>query len=146
VTAPAVLEAASSEACRARCIVCGGSLGGDRPSTATACSCHPEAAKPSYNPRHDAEYPDRLLNDLIGHKGSWRRLHVIYSGNHETVREAIEIGRRIGLMIEGDRALGYRYTGFRRIRKVHVAKAERWPADHRKGGGPRNVHEGPRRP
>lgn len=80
-----------------------------------------------YNARHDPDYPDRLLNDLVDHRGQWRALHKLFGGDFETVREAVAMGRRVGLQIEGDHDRGYRYVGFRRIRKVRVAKAEAWP-------------------
>jgi hypothetical protein len=84
-------------------------------------------APEGYNARHDPDYPDRLLNDLVDHKWQWRALHRLFGGDFETVREAVAMGRRIGLQIEGDHDHGYRYVGFRRIRKVRVAKASAWP-------------------
>jgi hypothetical protein len=47
----------------------------------------------------------------------------------ETVRDAVQMGRNLGFVIEGDHELGYRYVGFRRIRKVRVAKAVEWPSE-----------------
>jgi hypothetical protein len=84
-----------------------------------------------YNPRHDPEYADRLLNDLIEHRLEWRKLHRLYGGNCETVREAVALGRRAGLVIEGDRRLGYRFVCFRRRREghLHALRASVWPVD-----------------
>jgi hypothetical protein len=81
----------------------------------------------SYNPRHDPDFPDILIGDLLRHFGEWRQLGQIYAADVWAVRDVVEIGRRLGLVIEGDRQRGYRLVGFQRRRYVHVRKASAWP-------------------
>lgn len=91
-------------------------------------------AKPPLHPTHDRTFPDRLVNDLIQHYGEWRKLASLYAWHVEIpdryllTREVIEGARRIGMVIEGDKQLGYRLTGFRRRPYVHAAKEMDWPA------------------
>lgn len=83
------------------------------------------------HPRHDPAFVDRCLNDLIWHVGEWRHLGQRYAAHVESgercqvVRDAVEIGKRIGLLIEGDARLGYRCTGFKRRRYVRSGEVVR---------------------
>lgn len=86
------------------------------------------------NPLWDPSYIDIVLNDLIDHKYHWRDPNGLFTAIVECACErswivdrAIQAGRRIGLVIEGDRGRGYRYLGFQRIHNVHLRKALAWP-------------------
>ena len=69
-------------------------------------------AGPEYNPRWDPDYRRRVLLDLFTHWGCWRQLHKTIGGDFETVREAVERGRVLGFVIEGDHELGYRVIDY----------------------------------
>lgn len=89
------------------------------------------------HPRHDYAFADRIANDLLQHFGQWRTLPSLYApkvpDRCEIVRDVIERLKRVGFIIEGDRRLGYRLTGFHGFRYVHVVKALTEQAEHRPG-------------
>ena len=89
-----------------------------------------------YNPRHDPDYVDHVVEDLMSHWGCWRRLHETVGGDFEAVRDAVEIARRLGFVVEGDRALGYRAVRFHRRRHLHAARACVWPLEEREEQDP----------
>lgn len=94
---------------------------------------------PARHPRWDPGFADRCINDLMQHLGQWRDLGGLYASHIESferctvVRDAIAGARRVGLIIEGDRRLGYRLTGFKGFRYVHVNKALAWPPTPERG-------------
>jgi hypothetical protein len=67
----------------------------------------------TYHPRHDPDFADRLLRDLVAHPGEFRPLGRLYAPgvpSHERsccVRDAIVRHRRHGYTIVGDRVRGY---------------------------------------
>ena len=83
-------------------------------------------------PRHDAEFVDRCLVDLMQHYGQWRRLGQLYAAEVPSfdracvVRDAVERGRRLGLQIEGDcrgwASRGYRLVGFCHPERIYLVK------------------------
>jgi hypothetical protein len=83
------------------------------------------------HPRHDPDFVDRLLCDLLEHFGEWRPLGRIYAGHvlsHErsqVVRDAVEKARRLGFDIEGDHKRGYRVRGFQLPERVYLVKPGR---------------------
>jgi len=89
----------------------------------------PKYLPPEYNPRHDPTYVDRVLCDLFAHWGQWRRLQATVGGDFETVRDAVQVGRNLGFVIEGDHGLGYRVVDFHRVRYLRVAQAAEWPPE-----------------
>jgi len=70
------------------------------------------------NPRHDPDLASRLLGDLLAHRGEWRPLGRLYLPGQPSaeralvVRDAVALGRRHGLEIEGCRRRGYRFVRF----------------------------------
>jgi hypothetical protein len=66
----------------------------------------------------DWNLTDVLLNDLLSHPHEWRALGRLYLSDVPSekrcvlVRDAMEVGRRRGLQIEGDRRRGYRFVRF----------------------------------
>ena len=84
---------------------------------------------PHYSP-HRASVPpdlvDVLINDLIAHAGEWRNLGRLYLPDVPSyercvmVRDRIEVGRRRGLVIEGDRGRGYRFVRFQHRERAPV--------------------------
>jgi hypothetical protein len=89
---------------------------------------------PVDNPRTDGEFVDRVLNDLLTHRGKWRRLTRLYVAEsclaHDrcnAVRDAVEVGRRLGLVIEGDRRRGYMFVRFERPWWSRVPGPRTWP-------------------
>jgi len=90
-----------------------------------------QACRP--HPRHDYAFADRLANDLLQHFGEWRALPSLYApgvpDRCEIVRDVIVRLKRLGFLIEGDRRLGYRLTGFHGFRYVHVVQALTAPVE-----------------
>ncbi len=96
-------------------------------------ACGPSLAAPlgpcpAADPRHDPDFVDRCLVDLFTHWGEWRRLGRLYAAHvpdYErctAVRHAVDWGRRIGFVIEGNRSLGYRVVAFRHPAAVYRVK------------------------
>lgn len=90
-------------------------------------------------PRHDRDFVDRCLWDLIVHAGQWRRLGRLYAAHvssyerSSVVRDAVVSGRKCGLVIEGDRRRGYRLVGFRHPAAVYFLKPGPRRADSEAG-------------
>jgi len=89
------------------------------------------APRPTPNPRHDRDFVDACLIDLMQHYGHWRRLGRLYAPDAPSferccaVRDAVECGRRIGMVIEGDFGRGYRLVAFRHPERVYLVKPGR---------------------
>jgi len=90
------------------------------------------------NPRHDAAFVDRCINDLLDHPRQWRQLGRLYAGDmclsYErclVTRDAVAVARRLGFVIEGDKLKGYRFVRWERPRYVHLSHAAAWPPEPR---------------
>lgn len=92
----------------------------------------PDESLPS-NPRWDSDFVDRCLVDLMQHWGHWRRLGLLYAAKVPSferccaVREAVDWGKRLGMLIEGDRRRGYRIVGFKHPERVYLVRPGRRP-------------------
>ena len=95
-------------------------------TTATAPTHYSE-----WRPNLAPDLTDVLINDLIAHRGRWRDLGRLYLPDVPSfercciVRDRIEIGRRRGLVIEGDRRRGYRFVRFEHRPERRPAEPER---------------------
>ena len=84
----------------------------------------PAPAQPP-NPRWDAGFTDRVLWDLITHAGTWRPLGRIHAGHVPSfdrcclIRECLDWGRKLGMVIESDRRRGQRLVGFVHPQRVY---------------------------
>lgn len=90
--------------------------------------------RPRYNARHDADYIDRVIVDVLSHWGRYRRLQRTVGGTYESVRDAIKVAERLGFEFEADHDHGYRVTGFRRRRYLRADVACLWPLEYPGGG------------
>jgi hypothetical protein len=87
----------------------------------------------SPHPRHDPEFCDRCIIDLLQNWGRWRLLGRLYAAQMPSgerccvVREAVDHARRIGFEVEDDPRLGYRVVGFHHV-SLYLAKPGRRPA------------------
>lgn len=94
-----------------------------------------------YNPFCDESFVDDVIADLLDHRGEWRhpgRLVLELRGGDcdptdlaIATYKAVEAARRVGFQIEGDKVLGYRLTGWRRVRFVRVSRVLQWPPQER---------------
>ena len=90
-----------------------------------------------YRPEHDPAFFDDVAGDLLEHLGEWRHSGRIvlemrggYCDSADLARatgRVVEELRRIGLVISGDRELGYRLVGIRRVRWVKSQTVLIWP-------------------
>ncbi len=59
-----------------------------------------------------------IVNDLLDHKGEWRRLGAIHAPQMDCaeraklIGKAVDCARRFGLVIQGHRQFGYRLVGW----------------------------------
>jgi hypothetical protein len=86
------------------------------------------------HPRTDPQFVDRVLTDLLTHPREWRalgRLHVSAElPSYErswVVRDAVDTGRKLGLVIEGDGRRGYRFLRFERPGWTRLPGPRSWP-------------------
>ena len=82
-----------------------------------------------YVARHDSSFVDVVIGYLILHQGEWVRLTRVFNSDPWACRDAVMVGRRIGLVILGDRQRGYRLVGFQRRPYVHLSRAHFTPAE-----------------
>ena len=84
--------------------------------------------EPCENPRWDPTFVDRCLDDLTDHRGEWRRLGQLYAAKCPSferccaVRDAVDWGKKLGMVIEGDRSRGYRFVGHRHPERLYTVK------------------------
>jgi len=69
------------------------------------------------NPLLDPTFPDILINHLIRNPLVWVKPREIWEDDgdgllKDAAHEVVDWGRRCGLVIDGDRAHGYRYSGW----------------------------------
>ena len=68
-----------------------------------------------YCARHDPDFVDAVLTDLLAHFGELRHLEPLFRCDAWEARDAIVIGRRVGLVIVAEQGRpGYRCIGFAR--------------------------------
>lgn len=94
-----------------------------------------------YNPFCDEAFVDDVIADLLDHRDEWRhpgRLVLERRGGEcdptdlaVATYKAAEAARRVGFQIEGDTVLGYRLTGWKRVRFVRLADVLQWPPAER---------------
>jgi hypothetical protein len=91
---------------------------------------------PVDDPRTVRDFTDLVLNDLLQHRGQWRKLGSLYVAgsclSHErcnAVRDAVDTGRKLGLVIDGDKRRGYRFVRFERPEWSRVPGPRRWPPE-----------------
>lgn len=101
--------------------------------------------QPPDNPRWDPGFVDRCLVDLMQHWGRYRRLGQLYASKTPSferclvIREAVEWGRRLGMVIESDRGQGYRIVDFQHPAAVYLLKPGRPPRDEAEVADPRQL-------
>ena len=81
---------------------------------------------PDYDPRHDPAFVDVVVSYLLHRSGEWCRLGQTFNADVWSVRDAVMVARRLGLIVQGGRR-GYRFLGFVRPRYVHLKSAASWP-------------------
>ena len=88
------------------------------------------------HPRQDKDFTDRCLWDLMLHAGQWRPLGRIYAAQTPSwerctaVRDAVERGRSLGMVIAAQRGKGYALVGYhhpQRVWRVRPGKASSEP-------------------
>lgn len=86
------------------------------------------------HPRCDPLFVDRVINELLLRPGRWVRLSRLVAASdlpsHErcnAVRDAVETGRKLGLVISGDKRLGYRFERFERPGWTRMPGPRSWP-------------------
>ena len=91
-------------------------------------------SEPVPHPRCDASFVDRVINELLARPGRWVRLSRLMAldelPSHErcnAVRDAVETGRKLGLVISGDKRLGYRFERFERPGWTRLPGPRSWP-------------------
>lgn len=83
---------------------------------------------PPDNPRWDPTFVDRCLDDLTDHRGQWRRLGRLHAAECPSfdrccaVRDAVDWGLKLGMIIEAERGRGYRFTGNRHPERLYTCK------------------------
>lgn len=93
-------------------------------------------AQQDYNARHDADFPDVVIGHLLRHIGEWCQLGRVFNADVWAVRDAVEVARRIGINVLGDRQRGYCVPAgapFRRVRYLRVERASEWPVEETPG-------------
>jgi hypothetical protein len=90
-----------------------------------------------YHPATDPDFVTDVVNHLRRSEGQWthpgRVVLEMRGAECDAVilavytYKAVLVARRLGDRIEGDTQLGYRYTGYERVRFVNVEWASRWP-------------------
>lgn len=84
------------------------------------------------SPRHDRDFVDDVVTDLLMHPLEWRHPGLRFAPDADSyerancVRQAVECGRHLGLLIESGRA-GYRVVGFARPAWSRKPGPRRWP-------------------
>ena len=90
-----------------------------------------------YNPFCDEAFVDEVIADLLDHRGEWRHPGRLILDRRRgecdstdlaiATYKAAEAARRVGFQIDGDTVLGYRLTGWKRVRFVRLAAVLQWP-------------------
>ena len=81
-----------------------------------------------WNPQCDKDFAAQFLTMLTDHGGSWLKATDVWQSHdpyqrtliRQKAEEAVSHGRRIGMVIEGDRQRGYCYVGMKVVRYLHM--------------------------